>query len=127
MRVNNVHSSPTFGMAIKIPDPYSADKLQRLIKSGSGAKKFAKLIASQEQNEFNINLGLITSNGKERLRGYVYNGRDFYKEITDLNNSEISLNPIKFIEEICKRADEISAERKSREAMSDLFVKNLNK
>lgn len=127
MRVCNVHSSPTFGMAIKIPDPYSADKLQKLIKSGSGVKKFANLVKSQEKNKFHIDLTFVTSNGKERLRGYIYNGRDFYRETTELNHSEISLNPIKFIEEICKIADEIAAERKAREMANDYFVKNIKK
>ena len=123
MRVSNVHSSPTFGMAIKIPDPYSADKLQRLIKSGPDMKKFTDLIASQEKNKFHIDLGMITYNGKERLRGYIYNGRDFYKETTDLNHSDISLNPLKFIEAICKKANEIEAAYDARVKASDYYRK----
>ena len=124
MRVSNVNSSPTFGMAIKIPDPYSAGKLRKLIKSDTDVKKFAKLVTSQENNVFDINLGFVTSNGKERLRGYIYNGRGFYNNADGLNNSEITLNPLNFIEAICKKADEIAEMRKAREIVSDFFAKN---
>lgn len=123
MRVSNVYSGPIFGMAIKIPDPNSAAKLQRCIKSDAEVKKFAELVTSQEKNKFHIDLGFITYNGKERLRGYIYNGRDFYKETTDLNYSDISLNPLKFIEAICKKANDIEAAYDARVKAADYYRK----
>ena len=115
MRVDNIHSGPNFGMAIKIFDPHTADKLKRRLASEKNANEFKRLFDSQKNNEFNISLTYIyDKNNCGKLRGCVYNGRDFYKEYKQSTFSAKFQNPLKFIKKMCDEADKIFSDKNSK-------------
>ena len=114
MKVENVHSSPDFGMAIKIFDPHTAEALKKRLTSERSMTEFDKLLKSQVDKEFNISLTYVyDQNNCGKLRGCVYNGRDFYKEYKQSTLSAKFLSPIKFIKYVCESADKIFAKKRS--------------
>ena len=115
MKVDNIHSGPTFGMAIKIFDPHTSEVLKRRLASERSANEFEKLVKSQINKEFNISLTYVyDKNNCGKLRGCVYNGRDFYREYNQSRFSAKFRSPLIFIKNVCKEVDKIISERNSR-------------
>ena len=115
MKVENVHSSPNFCMAIKIFDSHTAATLKRRLASERSMKEFKKLVKSQMNNRFNIGLTYVyDKNNCEKLRGCVYNGRDFYREYKENDFTSQFLSPIDFIKIMCGEADKIVQERNAK-------------
>lgn len=114
MKVENVHLSPNFGMAIKIFDPHSADDLKRALQSKGDMVRFVKLVKNQKNNEFNIGLSYVYDINKKKLRGCIYDGRSFYKEYKEDDFASQFLSPLNFIKMISNEADKFAKERHAK-------------
>lgn len=114
MRVEDIHSSQNFGMAIKIFDPHSAVALKRSLESSGDMDRFVNLVRTQKNNEFNIGLRYIYEINKKKLCGCIYDGRSFYREFKESDFSAKFLSPLKFIKKMCKTADELQADKNAK-------------
>lgn len=101
---NNQQRNENFGMALKVTE--SAKEVLRNRKmSNTDIDKLGKLIDKFQKNPVSITID--TYNGSKELNGLVWLNGKHSKNYSEGYFSSIFKSPIKFIEKLCKKAEEV--------------------
>ena len=112
MRVENHKSNQQF-CSLNVRDKCVMKFIKRRVNSKAEFNTFRRLINSQKDNHFNIELGMVNTDGREHLNAYIYDGYCFYRPYKE-SVFGTYFSPIWFIKKVCSDANKILAEYKKK-------------